>query len=381
MGQSTSPSRYAVLDGLRGMAAMVVVFVHFRALYHLPDSDQGYLAVDLFFAMSGFVIANAYDRKLLTGKLNWQQYAVLRLFRLYPLYCAGLALGVIAMAYRLPTSDWSEIAIAIPTGLLMMPTHAPLRTFYPIAWKVSFLYPLDFPAWSLFFELIASLAYGLFYRHLTTRLLVFIMCASGVALGIAAYTVGICNGFNWHSFYVGFARLGYAFSAGLLLYRLKQPESRRESRTAVVIVALAFGLLVVQWPEHQRTVDLLLALVGFPTIVWAASRVEPPAGLLPLFAFSGTISYAVYVLHVPFGFILEDLSARSHFLHAPSDASAVMLFPGIVLVAWLVDRYYDAPVRRALLQRSRAWLAPLPKRVDVKPHDVSSGQMPAGTDV
>ena len=125
MRQPNTDSRYATLDGLRGAAAMVVVFVHFHALYHLPEIEHGYLAVDLFFAMSGFVIANAYDRKLSSGELNWQKYFVLRLFRLYPLYFAGLALGVAALAYRLPASDWHQIASAVP-GTSRRPAEAVL---------------------------------------------------------------------------------------------------------------------------------------------------------------------------------------------------------------------------------------------------------------
>jgi peptidoglycan/LPS O-acetylase OafA/YrhL len=363
MGQPTTDSRYATLDGLRGAAAMAVFFVHFGELYHLPVVEHGYLAVDLFFAMSGFVIANAYDRKLSSGGLNWQQYFVLRLLRLYPLYCAGLALGVVALAYRLPTSDWHEIASAVPAGLLMMPTHAPLRTFYPYPVRSDAIYPLDFPAWSLFFELLASLAYGLFFRHLTTRLLIFMMCVSAVSLGIAAHTVGIDKGSAWATFYVGFARLGYAFPAGLLLYRLKRPARRRGSILAIFIIALAIGLLFIPWSTlSQPAADLLIMLAVLPAIVWAACRAEPPARLLPLFAFSGAISYGIYVLHVPFEFIVQDLACRSHFLRHPHGVTAVILLPGVVVLTWCADRYYDTPVRRALLARLRGWLAARPKR-------------------
>lgn len=363
MGQSITDSRYATLDGLRGAAAMVVVFVHFHTLYHLPIIEHGYLAVDLFFVMSGFVIANAYDRKLSSGQLNWQQYFVLRLFRLYPLYLAGLALGVVALAYRLPASHWREMASAVPASLLMMPSHAPLRTFYPYPLTLDFIYPLNFPAWSLFFELVASLAYGLFFRHLTTRLLIVVMCASGVSLGIAAYTSGLDNGVAWPTFYVGFARLGYAFPAGLLLYRFHRPARRRGSLSAMLIVALTLGILFMPWSTlHQPAVDLLIVLVALPAVAWAACHAEPPARLMPLFAFSGAISYAIYVLHVPFAFIVEDLAYRSHFLQHPFGVSAVIVLPGIVLLAWCADRYYDTPVRRALLARSRSWLAARPKR-------------------
>lgn len=363
MRQPTTDSRYATLDGLRGAAAMVVVFVHFHGLYRLPDIEHGYLAVDLFFAMSGFVLANAYDKKLSSGELNWARYFVLRLFRLYPLYCAGLLLGIVAMSYRLPASDWHEIASAVPASLLMMPSHAPLRTFYPFPEKFDFIYPLDFPAWSLFFELVASLAYGLFFRQLTTRLLIFIMCVSGVALGITAYASSLSNGVEWPTFYVGFARLGYAFPAGLLLYRFRRPARRCGSFWAIAVVALTIGLLFMPWStRHHPAIDLLIALVALPAIVWAGSRVEPPARLLSLFAFSGAISYAIYVLHVPFAFVVLDLAHRIRVLPHPTGVSAAILLPGIVLLAWFADRYYDTPVRRALLARSRGWLAARPKR-------------------
>ncbi|MCP3709210.1 acyltransferase [Paraburkholderia sp. CNPSo 3274] len=363
MGQSITGSRYATLDGLRGAAAMIVFVLHFHALFHLPLIAHAHLAVDLFFAMSGFVIANAYDRKLSSGELSWQHYFVLRLYRLYPLYCAGLVLGIVALAYRLPASDWRDIASAVPASLLMMPSHAPLRTFSPYPVKFDFIFPLNFPAWSLFFELIASLAYGLFFRHLTTRLLIFVMCVSGVSLGVAAYTTGLENGATWLGFYAGFARLGYAFSAGLLLYRFHRPACRPRSMLAIVIVALTIGLFFMPWPMlSHASADLLIALVAVPAIVWAACRVEPPARLLPLFAFSGAISYAIYVLHVPFAFIAQDLIYRSHLLQHPYSVSAVILLPGIVLLTWCADRYYDTPVRRALLARSRGWLAARPKR-------------------
>ncbi len=363
MRQSSTDSRYATLDGLRGAAAIVVVFVHFHALYHLPDISHGYLAVDLFFAMSGFVIANAYDGKLSAGELNWQQYVVLRLFRLYPLYCAGLVLGVIALMYRLPESDWRRIVSAVPTGFLMMPSHAPLRALYPLPVNYDFVYPLDFPAWSLFFELLASLAYGLFFRHLTTRRLLLIMGVSGVSLAVAARFAGLDSGAQWPTFYVGFARLGYAFPAGLLLYRFRGVTDRRASSSALVIAVLTTGLLFIPWSTpHPTAVNLLVTLVALPAIVWTAGRVEPPARLLPLFLFSGAISYAVYVLHVPFEFIVEDLVSRHHLLPHPSGTTAVILLPGIVLLAWCTDRYYDLPVRRALLARSRGWLASRTKR-------------------
>lgn len=127
---------------------------------------------------------------------------------------------------------------------------------------------------------------------------------------------------------------------------------------------LLIGLLVMPWSTlHHPAVDLLIALAALPAIFWAACRVELPARLLPLFAFSGTISYAIYVLDVPFAFIVQDLASRScHLLRHPSGVSAVILLPGIVLLRWCAHWYYDTSVRQALRLRSHDWLATRPKR-------------------
>ena len=79
-------------------------------------------------------------------------------------------------------------------------------------------------------------------------------------------------------------------------------------------------------------------------------------------AHSFIVFAAVLVLIVPFAFMVQDFAYRSHLLQHPSGVSAVILLPGIVLLTWSVDRYYDTPVRRALLARSRGWLAAHPKR-------------------
>jgi peptidoglycan/LPS O-acetylase OafA/YrhL len=370
--QGTQPgSRYATLDGLRGAAALLVVFVHFPMLCHVRAIEHGYLAVDLFFIMSGFVIGSAYDCKLASGALSCRQYTQLRLVRLYPLYCAGLVLGLVAMGLRLPVSDWSEIASALPASVLMLPSHVAMPTFYPWPTVWNFIYPLDFPAWSLFFELVASLAYGVFFRDLTTRTLVAIMCVSGLGLVYLACTSSISGGVAWDSFDSGFARLGYAFPAGLLLYRFGRPARERRHLAALAVIVLVIALLCMPSPAaHQNAIDLLLSLVVLPGIVWVASRVEPPARLLPLFGFSGLVSYGIYVLHVPLGFIVQDLVSRIHTLSHPSRVIAAVFVPGVVLLAWAANRYYDAPVRRALLAHLRA-------RHAARPVVTGTGEAPA----
>lgn len=354
MDTTNTSSRYATLDGLRGIGALFVLIQHFSLMYHAPALDHAYLAVDLFFAMSGFVIGSAYDKKIASGSLKFHQYILLRLIRLYPLYLAGLALGVIAMLVRLPASYWAEIASALPASMLMLPSHVALPTFYPWQPAIDFSYPLDYPAWSLFFELVVSLGYGLFFRFLSARALFLIMCVSGVALGIAAYTSTLNSGAFWSSFYLGFARVGYSFPAGLLLYRHCRPGQCRNHLATAAVLLIVIGLLCVSWPAaHLHASDLFLALVVPPALVWVTTRVEPPARLLRLCAFSGMVSYGIYAMHVPLEIILQEIVYHIHWLPHPGGVTALLLLPGVVLLAWATDRYYDTPLRRAVLARSR----------------------------
>ncbi|WP_321963206.1 acyltransferase [Paraburkholderia sp. J7] len=354
METTNKSSRYATLDGLRGLGALFVLVQHFSPMYHVPLLGHAYLAVDLFFAMSGFVIGSAYDKKIASGSLKFNQYILLRVLRLYPLYLAGLVLGTIAMMVRLPASYWAEIASALPANVLMLPSRVVLPTFYPWLLTIDFSYPLDFPAWSLFFELAVSLGYGLFFRFLSTRMLLLIMCVSGVALGIAAYTSTLNSGAFWSSFYQGFARVGYSFPAGLLLYRHCRPGQSRNHLATLAVLLAAIGLLGVAWPAaHQHASDLFLALAVPPALVWVTTRVEPPARFLRLCAFSGMVSYGIYAMHVPVEIILQEIVYHIHGLAHPGGVTALLLLPAVVLVAWAADRYYDTPLRRAVLTRSR----------------------------
>ncbi|WP_176055678.1 acyltransferase family protein, partial [Paraburkholderia caribensis] len=96
--------KYANLDAIRGLAAILIVFRHAPLLFHSPSFPQSYLAVDLFFAISGFVVANAYEARLRSGALGFLAFAKLRLIRLYPLFLLGIVLRLsrhlVAMADR-----------------------------------------------------------------------------------------------------------------------------------------------------------------------------------------------------------------------------------------------------------------------------------------
>ncbi|MGA8939854.1 MAG: acyltransferase [Acidobacteriaceae bacterium] len=166
--QLEKPHKFENLDALRGVAAILIVVFHIRPLFgNSPLFGRAYLAVDLFFMLSGFVLSFAYQQKLDNG-LPTTTFLKLRLIRLYPLYLIGLFLGFIYTAtqvhYQHSSPGMLGSFLMLVPALFFLPIPAP--TSLP---NVAF--PYDLPAWSLFSELIANLLHALLLRKRSTRTL------------------------------------------------------------------------------------------------------------------------------------------------------------------------------------------------------------------
>jgi peptidoglycan/LPS O-acetylase OafA/YrhL len=133
---------FVVLDGLRGVAALCVVIFHFGEMvisdYSKLWIGHGYLAVDFFFCLSGFVLGYAYDDRITTMGLG--SFFKARLIRLHPLVVFGSVLGLIAF-YANP--------FGVPPGYGMIPYAA-------IHGGGQSLFGLNAPSWSLFWEYVAT---------------------------------------------------------------------------------------------------------------------------------------------------------------------------------------------------------------------------------
>ncbi len=165
---------YEILDGLRGVAALLVVFFHLFEPHSGGDVfrqvlNHGYLAVDFFFLLSGFVLGYAYDDRW--GRMTYLDFLRRRLIRLQPLVILGTLLGAACFYWGASavcpaiatTPFWKLLAVAA-VGLALIPI--------PVSWDIrgwAEMYPLNGPAWSLFFEYIANAAYALVLRRLGVR--------------------------------------------------------------------------------------------------------------------------------------------------------------------------------------------------------------------
>ena len=235
------------LDGLRGVAALFVAMRH-TSFFHDLGIHGGFLAVDLFFVLSGFVIAHAYERRLERG-LSAARFLALRYLRLWPVYVLGALLGLVAaFAGALPVQDnlsVGQMIHAAPFALMMLPGPHITRM----------LYPVNSVAWSLALELLVNLAYAFLWRPLRDpRVLGAVLAVSAVALaGAAAWFHTLDIGFTWANAWGGAPRVVFSFTAGLAVYRIFQARPWRSTLPAwapLLVLPLLFYPRVDEmiWP-------------------------------------------------------------------------------------------------------------------------------------
>ncbi|MBO9712578.1 acyltransferase [Sphingomonas sp.] len=339
MAPPTDSDRLGTFDGMRGLAALLVALYHFqqhRGIATIP----GYLAVDLFFVLSGFVIAARYGPLLADG-MTLADFWRSRLVRLYPLYLAGLALGIVAqasIAWRGEAGALSPAGgvAALGFGLVLLPDP-----FHKT------LFPLNGTAWSLFFELLVNLVFATTLHRLGSRWLVAIAATAALILAMTVHPPDCFNiGWDWKSFPGGLMRATGAFAAGMLVFRWAS-TARRPETTAAVLPLLAMAAPILLLP-HRADWQLLVVVLLFPVLVAWAARVEPPARLRGAFLRAGDLSYAIYAINLP---LLE--AFRPLIRAVPAWLGGAMYLAVLVGLAHLLTRWFDGPVRATLDARRR----------------------------
>jgi len=335
--------RFHLLDGLRGIAAIVVVTGHMPKIWVAGEFSHFYLAVDLFFMLSGFVIAFAYEKRLQRG-LSAKEFLLIRCIRLYPLYIFGTLIGIASGigAYLMGKGNLSfhDLVISIPTALFMLPS--------PIANTDAGLVPLNPPAWSLLFELLMNFCYALFLLPVINKNDRAIVALS--AIGLVATDLhlhSLHTGMTWPTIQYGAARSVFPYCFGILLFRT---SSSRQTHT-VWAYALPFSVLLIFMGHGGRPeiTEMGGILFAFPAIVAAGARFDVPRP--GLFTLLGTASYAIYVTSVP---VITVISRVLHTLHI-NDATlrpwfGCAVIVGLLALAYLLDGY-DRRARQMLKEK------------------------------
>lgn len=345
---------YLTLDGLRGLVAISVLFFHIVWQNGLGSlSPHGYLGVDFFFALSGFVIAIAYDARLQQG-MGFKQFMIVRLRRLYPLFALGMALSAAVFILRmLPKGEFntSEFVFASLNAFLISPFGRVEGNDY--------LFPFNSPAWSLFFEVAINAVYALAVTYLTLPRLLGVLAASAVAaIVMVTYHGSFDVGDSSSELFEGAIRVTFSFSGGVLLGRLMMAGRLRNMPTVspalLSVVLLAIFLFPVT--RFNFIFELVGVLLVFPLIVMLGAVREPSSRFEALAKFSGLISYPLYITHMPVVLISTYICVRLKL-----EGIALFTMIGITMVtaimlAYLAAVCFDEPIRRFF----RATSSPLP---------------------
>lgn len=345
MSQGSS-SRLLTLDAMRGIAAILVMLYHLNAAgAHVFAS--GYLAVDFFFVLSGFVLARTYDARL-AGGMPFLEYAALRLIRLYPLIFLGLLIGIVRAAGQIfihhpDRMTGAELAVNIVFELLLLPS--------PVD---SFIAPLNTPSWSLSFEVAASLVYAALLVKASRKGLVAVcaFCGAGVLWAAVAHG-GTGFGFKWQELHWGVARVGFSFALGMLISRSHRRPAVHSAWAFAPMLVLAALLAVDVKGEARLVFDLGMVMLASPLLVWWGAGLNPPRAASGLAGWLGDVSYPLYAVHYPLMF-MAGFAAKKVGL--PPGAWMPVYATCVVALAWILDRLYDRPVRRLLtdsLHRAR----------------------------
>ena len=365
-------SHYDLLDGLRGVAALLVVWYHVFEGYAfagggtIESINHGYLAVDFFFILSGFVIGYAYDDRW-SKSLTMKDFFKRRLIRLHPMVVMGVVLGVITFCIQ-GSVQWDGTHVA--TSMIMLSVLCSLF-FIPALPGAGYevrgngeMFPLNGPSWSLFFEYIGNILYALFIRRLSTKALGVLVVLLGAGLtAFAAFDVsGYGNiGVGWTldgvNFLGGSLRMLFPFTMGLFLSRIFKPMKVRGAFWICSAVLLA--LFSVPYLEGMEPVsmnglyEMFCVIVVFPILSWlGASGSTTDKNSTRICKFLGDISFPLYIIHYPFMYLFYAwLIEKQLFTLGETWQVVLCVYIGSVVVAYLCLKLYDEPVRRWLSKK------------------------------
>lgn len=339
-----------VLDGLRGIAAIIVVVFHFME-WIITDFTKnfiahGFLAVDFFFCLSGFVIAYAYDTRI--ASIGIKSFFKLRLIRLHPLIVLGSVLGLLGFLFDPFANEATQFSIGMIVLVFLSSVFLiPLPIMPDRAFN---LFNFNAPAWSLFWEYIANIAYALILRKLnrTVLLLLTLLAAAGICT-VLFRTGNLLGGWSKDNFWDGGIRVAYSFLAGMLVYRSNWVIKNKLGFTGLAIMLLpAFLMPFGKW---NWLTESFVVLIYFPLIISLGAGTQLSERVKNICTLSGAISYPLYMTHYAFIWIFGH-----YFLSQKTGTTELVIVVTagtvlLILFSYLVMKFYDTPVRKYLHRR------------------------------
>ncbi|AWV05060.1 acyltransferase [Burkholderia sp. JP2-270] len=369
-------NRYEILDGLRGVAAISVMLYHFAQdtySYHVLANAP--FCVDLFFMLSAFVLCHSYKDKLAHG-LTTTGYIARRVIRLYPMFLISMAIGIPTFgaltAMGLSGYSWNNFLSASIGNLLLVPylghphiaDMASATSSLPHENTVEAIFPTNAPAWSLFFEMVASVSLLLLFT-LARRALKHTVLLSAAFLILVSELSGLDQGHlvlfapqGWgtQNFIGGFIRVLFGFSTGVAIYQLHKNNETWKYKIQIGKLIkndfMLYGvmLLLIAIPITAKgSIPMLATFIVAPLLVCRGAELQAtnPASL-KLAKLLGWLSYPIYCLHFPIGRLVFFLLPDSE--HHPYLATGIATV-ATILAAALATKFVEEPVRRLLTRK------------------------------
>ncbi|MCB1721025.1 MAG: acyltransferase [Rhodospirillales bacterium] len=343
----TPTTHFIALDGLRGIAALFVVAFHALSPFDKANIiSHAHLAVDFFFLLSGFVIAHAYENRLISG-LSFGKFLKIRLIRLYPLIFVGLLLGFCVYVTKTVFLDKEalpkEVFLALVSNLILLPTNLIKEE----GWRS--IFPFNVPAWSLFFEFVVNIVYVMILPKLNHRILVTLVAISaGLVFAQAYHLGGIEGGTQLDTLLYGFGRVTFPFFAGVLLYRLRECFKVRSVPFLILgsILTLTFmwpGKIFPAWLVESTTVVFL-----YPVLVLITSQADLTKTMSRICRFLGDLSYPLYILYYPLIRLFSGFARKFAETDIQLYTIIAVEITCQVLFAYIILKMFDEPVRKWL---------------------------------
>lgn len=361
---------YELLDGLRGVAALLVVFYHIFEGFSFAGGgtlittiNHGYLAVDFFFILSGFVIGYAYDDRW-KKNMTLKDFFKRRLIRLHPMIIMGAVIGFIAFFIQ-GGVKWDGTHVATSMAMLALLLTMFFIPAYPGAgYDIrgnGEMFPLNGPSWSLFFEYIGNILYALFIHRLGNKALTVLVVLLGLGLSwfalfdVVGYgMIGVGWTLDGLNFWGGMLRMLFPFTLGMLISRNFRSFNIRGAFWICTVVLIA--IFCVPYIEGKSPVclngvfEMVCIAIVFPVLVCiGASCKTTDKKSTAICRFLGDISYPLYAVHYPVMYVFYSwlIENKLYTLGETWMVSAMVYF-GSIALAYACLKLYDEPVRKWL---------------------------------
>jgi peptidoglycan/LPS O-acetylase OafA/YrhL len=380
MNKNTTPSvnfadtkpHYELLDGLRGVAALLVVLYHIYEGYAFAGGkgvidtiNHGLLAVDFFFILSGFVISYAYDDRW--GKMTIGDFFKRRLIRLHPMIIIGTIVGVAAFLiggrhqWSGAVTPYSWVMVSMLLTMFLIP--AVPGAGYEVRGNGE-MYPLNGSMWSLFFEYISNILYALIIRRLSTKLLAVLAVVLGAVHAwifthdMAGYgMMGVGWTMDTINFWSGLVRMMFPFTVGMLLARTFKP--RKIKGAFWLCSAILIFLFTRPFISAQSCINLNclyeVICVAFilPAVVWLGACGSAEAKITKRISnFLGEISYPLYLVQYPIMYLFYAwLIKNQRYTFGETMGVSILTILTCVVLAYASLKLYDEPVRKWLARK------------------------------